>query len=77
MTVLLSAFVGCVFQVVVEIKNNFLVYNPVSVSFNIKVFTAVSLMKTVTISCRYLVNVTKNTITNTCTISQYYCKYYY
>ncbi len=35
MTVLLSAFVGCVLQVVVEIKNNFLVYNPDSVSFNI------------------------------------------
>ncbi len=40
MTVLLSAFVGCVLQAVVESKNNFLVYNPISVSFNLKVFTA-------------------------------------
>ncbi len=38
MTALLSAFVGCILQGVVESKNNFLVYNPVSVSvfFNIK-----------------------------------------
>ncbi len=36
----------------VESKNNFLVYNSVSVSFNIKVFTADSLIKTA--SCRHL-----------------------
>ncbi len=34
-------------QVFVESKNNFLVYNPVSVSFSIKVFTADTLIKTV------------------------------
>ncbi len=49
MTALLTAFVGCILQAVVERKNNFLV----SVSFNIKVFTAAdSLIKTVT--CRQL-----------------------
>ncbi len=52
MTVLLSAFVGCILQGVVESKNNFLVYNPLLVSLNIKVFTADSLIKTA--SCRYL-----------------------
>ncbi len=46
MTELLSEFVGCVLQLVVESKNNFLVYNPVSISCNIKVFFAVS--------CRHL-----------------------
>ncbi len=40
MTPLLSAFDGCILQAVVENKNNFLVYNSVSVSFDIKVFTA-------------------------------------
>ncbi len=45
MTVLLSAFVGCDLQGAVESKNNFLVYNPVSISFNINVFTADSLIK--------------------------------
>ncbi len=40
MIALLSAFVGCVLQAVVKSKNNFLVYHSVSVSFNIKVFTA-------------------------------------
>ncbi len=39
MTALLSAFVGCILQAI-ESKNNFLVYNSVSVSLNIKVFTA-------------------------------------
>ncbi len=48
MTVLLGAFVVCRLQVFVESKNNFLVYNPVSVSFSIKVFTADTLIKTVT-----------------------------
>ncbi len=37
MTVLFSLFVGCILQAVVESKNNFLVYNTVSISFNIKV----------------------------------------
>ncbi len=49
MTALFTAFIGCVLQAVVESRNNFLVYNPVSVSFNIKVFTADSLIKTVAI----------------------------
>ncbi len=35
-----SVHLLAVLQDVVESKNNFLVYNPVSVSFNIKVFTA-------------------------------------
>ncbi len=41
MTALLSAFFGCILQGVVKNKNNY----PVSVSFNIKVFTADSLLK--------------------------------
>ncbi len=41
---LLSAFVGCIFHGVVESWNNFLDCNPVAVSFNIKVFTADSLL---------------------------------
>ncbi len=51
MTPLLSAFVSRVLQGVVKSKNNF-VYNPVSVSFNIKVFTAYSLIKAV--PCHHL-----------------------
>ncbi len=51
-----------VLQGVVESKNNFLVYKPVSVSFNIKVFIADSLIK------QSLVAIT---IMKTHTVSQY------
>ncbi len=51
MTDLLSAFVSCVLQGVVKSKNNFLVYNPVSVSvfFNIKLLL-LSVSRTHTVS---------------------------
>ncbi len=83
MTALLSAFVGCILQGVVESKNDFLVYNPVSVSvfFNIKsVLLIINSHKNSLFSpSNGGNNVTKTTITNThCfpilnSIIKYYC----
>ncbi len=65
MSALLSAFVGCVLQGVVESKTNeqkknILIYNSVSVSFNINFFTADPLIKTL-VANQWRNNVTKIT----------------